>query len=159
MSPIGEPTPPVPLQTSLTALLDEASKLRGDVHSAEVARRRSGHINMGLTALLAVLVALVLAIGWQNNRLTEQTRETAAETRETNKRIADCSTPGGRCYEEGRQRTSGAIDAVVRISIFVSQCGRLWPGESGPEYDAKLTKCVAERLQAAQAQPAPSPSR
>ncbi len=142
--------PVASLRTSLAALIAESQALRGDVHTAEAARKRANQINSALLGLLVLFVALLIAIGWQGNLAIKQSRE-------TNQRIADCSTPGGTCYEEGRVRTDGAISAVVRISIFVSQCGRLWPGESGPDYDAKLYRCVMERLAQAQQLPPTTP--
>ncbi len=158
--PLGQVSPAVAaLRESLTLVLDESRALRVDVAAAEEARRqeerttrRTGHINMVLTVVVAVLVALVLAIGWQNNRL-------ATDVADTNKIMVDCTTPGGRCYEQGRVRTDSAVSSVVRISVFVSQCGRLWPGESGPDYDRKLEQCVAAKLaQAVQRTPAPTPA-
>ncbi len=153
--------PPMPpaeaeLRRQLDSILDEAQRLRGDVHTAELARKRATKINIVVLAVLAGFVGMLLAIGYQNNQL-------ATQTSKTNAAIEDCSTPGGKCYEEGQARTAAAVAALTKISIYVSQCGRLYPGESGPEYDAKIERCVAERLAAAQAgavpQPSPSSSR
>lgn len=137
------------LTVPLRGLLAEAEELRSAVHAAEEARRRANRINLGVLAVVAMLVAALVVIGWQNNRLSR-------EVKQTNERVAGCTTPGERCYEEGRTRTSGAVAAVVRISVFVSQCGRLYPGESGPEYDRKLERCVADKLAAATPAPAAS---
>lgn len=141
------------LRASLESLIAESQALRADVHGAEVARKRANQINLGVLALLALFTALLVAIGWQNNQVIGQVRA-------TNNTLVDCTTPGGGCYQQGRARADGAVSAVVRISIFVSQCGRLWPGESGPEYDRKLTQCVMDRLAQAQAEgsPVPAPS-
>ncbi len=139
-----------PLATAITGhlanIIEESRGLRGDVRAAEAARRRATRFNLAILAILGVGLLGVAALGWQNNQLAQQQRE-------TNRRMADCTTPGGRCYEEGRTRTEGAVSAVVRISVYVSQCGRLYPGESGPEYDKKLQACVSERLAAAAGQP------
>lgn len=134
----------------LEKIIAESKGLRGDVRDAERARRRAGRFNLAVLAVLAVSLMAVAGLGWQNNQLAQRQDE-------TNRRMADCTTPGGRCYEEGRARTSGAIAAVVRISVYVSQCGRLYPGESGPEYDKKLDACVAAKLAAAT--PGPTPPR
>lgn len=152
-TPPIRPEPPAveQLRASLSALIAESQALRQDVHGAEVARKRANQINLGVLGLLALFVALLVAIGWQNNQVIQRVDE-------TNDQVASCTTPGGACYEQGRTRTDGAVSAVVRISIYVSQCGRLYPGESGPEYDAKLQKCVMDRLAQAQAAAAPTPS-
>lgn len=149
LRPGGEPSAVESLRASLAALIAESQALRSDVHGAEQARKRANQINLGVMALLAIFTALLVAIGWQNNQVIQRVDE-------TNDQVASCTTPGGTCYEQGRTRTSGAISAVVQISIFVSQCGRLYPGESGPAYDLKLQQCVMERLAQAQATPQPS---
>jgi hypothetical protein len=139
------------LRRSLADLITESQALRQDVHSAEVARKRANQINSAVLVLLAGFVAMVLVIGWQNNKVISQVQA-------TNNTLADCTTPGRACYEEGQKRTAAAVSALTKISIYVSQCGRLYPGESGPEYDRKVERCVAERLAAAVAAPAPSAS-
>lgn len=143
--PPGKPATEL-LAESLAGVLAVARGLRDDVHKAEQARRRANVINLFVLSLLAVLVVFLTTVAWQNNRLTTQVRATSTV-------LADCTTPGRACYEEGRARGDAAISAVVRISIFVSQCGRLWPGESGPEYDRKIEACVTERLKRAVEQP------
>jgi hypothetical protein len=147
--PPAQGSPAEALRASLESLIAESQALRSDVHGAEVARKRANQINLGVLALLALFVALLIAIGWQNNQVVNQVQQ-------TNDQMANCTTPGRQCYEQGRARTDGAVSSVVRISIFVSQCGRLWPGESGPDYDRKLQACVMERLRLAQAAPQPS---
>lgn len=139
------------LRASLESLIAESQALRSDIHGAEQARRRANQINLGVLLVLALFVSMVLVIGWQNNRVISQVRE-------TNNRVADCTTAGGQCFEDGRRRTGGAIDAITRISIYVALCARLYPGESGPAFDAKMEKCVADRLAKAQASPSPGPT-
>jgi hypothetical protein len=146
-----EPRPPSPIEALLGRVEVELPALRSDLFGAEQARKRANRINVGILAVLAIFVAMVLVIGWQNNKVLGQVQQ-------TNNRVADCTTAGGRCYEDGRQRTGAAISTLTRISIYVSQCGRLFPGESGPQYDAKIEACVAERLARAQTQTPPSPS-
>jgi hypothetical protein len=141
------------LGRSLSDLVAESQALRSDVQVAEQARRRATVVNLALLGLLVLFVALLGAVSWQNNRLIEQVEK-------TNSTMADCTTPGGRCYEEGSRRTSGAINDIVWASVYMAQCSRLYPGEVGPAYDRKLEACVTERLQQAaegrQNQPPPS---
>lgn len=149
--PSPEPVPK-PLGVSLTELIKESQALRGDVHGAEAARRRAGRVNLALLAVFAVLVAVLLAVTMQNYRLAHRIGE-------TNARMADCTTPGGRCYEESRRRTGTAIADIIRAQIFMAECSRLYPGEAGPTYDRKLEACVTERLAGPELQrPTPNPS-
>jgi hypothetical protein len=141
----GTPPAVAALRKSLTDLVAESQALRGDVRSAETARRRASQINLGLLGLLILFVGLLVAIGWQGN-------QAIAASRETNRRIADCSTPGGACYEEGRELTAAAINDILLVSIYMAECARLFPGEAGPEYDRKLEACIYQRL----SQPPPS---
>lgn len=160
--PIGRPpgagdVPPnvESLRRSLTDLVAESQALRVDVNSAETARRRANTINLTAVGLLLLFVVMISAVSWQNNQLAKQVNR-------TNDRMADCTTPGGTCYETSQRRVSGAIADIVRASVFMNQCARLWPNESGPDYDRKLEKCVNDRLaQAArnrQDNPSPRPS-
>lgn len=132
-------TPAGRLLPTLDALVDEAKALRADLDTAEIDRRRASAINLTATALLAALVVLLLLLSWQTNRVGH-------EAQDTNKRIADCTTVGGKCYEETRARTGGAVQNIIRAELFMAECARLYPSEAGPAYDQKLEACVAERL-------------
>jgi hypothetical protein len=149
---------PSALQKSLTDLITESQELRSDVHGAERARRRAGTINLALLGVLVAFVGLLLVVTFQNNRLSHRVTE-------TNTRMADCTTPGGRCYDEGRTRSSAAIADLIRSQMFMAECARLFPDEAGAAYDAKLEACVLERLNGptvrtpAAPGPSPAPSR
>lgn len=136
-------TPPESMADALRPILDEAEGLRADVHVAEAARKRLAKYNLGLLVLLVILVGIVIAIGAQNVSLTH-------EVAKTNATLKDCTVPGGTCYKESGARTGKAIADLIRADSIVSECARLWPGESGAAYDAKLEACVYTRL----AQPA-----
>lgn len=148
------------LRLSLAALVAESQALRADVHTAEVARRRATQINMLFLGLLVLFVAMLAAIGLQGSRVIN-------EVERTNAIMADCTTPGGQCYTESQVRTGRAIADIVRVSVYMSQCSRLYPDESGPEFDRKLEACVVERLRSdsdflpvpgGRATPTPTPS-
>ncbi len=141
------PTPVQVLESQLAAVLEEAKSLRNDVQKAERARRRGSLISAGLLALLLVFTGGLAFIGAQSYKTADK--------------LADCTMPGGKCYAQAQSQQVRAISAVTRISVLVSQCGRLFPGEAGPEYDKKLEQCVAERLAEAMnppTTPGPQPS-
>lgn len=147
------------LRQSLADLITESQALRTDVRDAERARRRASQINLAVLGLLALFVALLIAIGWQGNKVIGQVHK-------TNETMADCTTPGGECYERSRQRTGDAIGDIIRANLYMAECARLFPGEAGPNFDRKLEECVYGRLaEAAKARaetptptPAPRPS-
>jgi cell division protein FtsB len=138
------------LSASLKALIEGTQALRVDMKVAERNRRRTNMINMGLLAIVMLFVGLLVGLAWQGNR-------NIAETRKVNEQLADCTTPGGKCYANAQAQQVRAIGALTSVSIYVSQCGRLWPGESGPDYDRKIEACVRQRLVDAAQQPLPTP--
>lgn len=138
------------LSEYLTKLAADAEGLRTDVHNAEQARRRANTIGLALMGVLGFLMLVILVVAAQNNAI-------ASQTRQTNARIAACTTAGGKCYEDGKTRTGAAVGDIVKASVYVAECSRLHPGESGPTFDAFLEKCVAGKLAKA-SPPAPVPS-
>jgi hypothetical protein len=168
MTPMTEPDRPpllgvAALSDSLKALIAESVALRTDVAAAERARlhaerarRRENQIGLVLIGLSAVLMLVVAGIGWQGYQI-------ARDTRATNEKVVDCTTPGGVCYQQGQARTGQAVDAVLKASVFVAECSRLRPGDSGPVFDAALEQCVAAKLSSHRPgtpvpTPAPTPS-
>lgn len=142
--------PAAALKKSLAELIEESQRLRLDVQNDMESRRRATKVAVALLGLLSLFTALMLVLAWQNNQVLD-------EVNRTGDTVADCTTAGGKCYEEGRARTGQAIQDILNVSIFMAECARLYPGESGPEYDKKLERCIYERLQAQNA-PTPSPS-
>jgi hypothetical protein len=110
------------LGKSLADLVAESQALRGDIHNAEQARRRASRVNLGLTMLLVAFVVALLAVGWQNNRLSHQVAA-------TNATLADCTVTGGKCYEEGKART-GAQPEVG--GLCRRPAGRVQPAGGHP---------------------------
>lgn len=140
------------LRSSLAALIEESQSLRADVRTAEQARRRNAAVNTGVLIVFAIVIAMLIG-------MTAQTNQLAREVRDADGRIVDCSTAGGRCYEDGRARTGQAVNSILLADIYMAECARLRPNESGPAFDAYLEQCVRAKLSAATKQsPSPSPS-
>lgn len=123
----------------LSKISVDAESLRIDVHNAEQARRRATAVSFVLMCVLGLLMLFVLFVANQNNAIADQTRQ-------TNARMADCTTPGGTCYTEGAKRTGEAIGSILRAQIALGECTRLYPGEAGPAFDEKLRECVYDRI-------------
>lgn len=145
------------MRTNLAAVIAESQALRDDVRVAEQGRKRSMAVASGLLVLLIVLVGMAVVVAAQNNKTVHKVNAVAQQ-------MSDCTTPGGQCYQQGADRYAHAIEDVIRAEIFMAECARLYPGEVGPSYDAKLEACVYGRLAKAAeerriaANPAPSPS-
>ncbi len=97
-----------------------------------------------------VLVAIaVLLIGGQLSltiRFEQERKERSAANIENlrrieaiNERIADCTTAGGDCYEQGQKRTGAVLVEVTRIQILVDLCGRVADNDTL----AEMERCVA----------------
>lgn len=144
------------LRDALSPLITESKALRTDMRASDAIQRRRIMINLGGLAVVGLLVFWLAVMVYQNNQLSQQLNNVTAQ-------IADCTTAGGTCYEQGSSRTSTAIGDIIAANVFMAECARLFPGEVGPAYDKKLEKCVYDRLtqaaaQRAQASPSPSPS-
>ncbi len=149
----GGGTPAEALRQSLADLVAESKNLRGDVAKDAAERRRANRLNLAFLAVITGFVLGSVILVWQNNHLSHQVNDLTQQ-------MADCTTPGGNCYTKANERTGSAIADIVRAEIYMAQCARLFPGESGPSYDTKLEACVYERLAdpARKRSPAPSPS-
>jgi hypothetical protein len=154
VSPLPPPAPAVgALQTSLSELIRESQKLRTDVHNAEALRaekiaqiRRENLINLVVIGILALFMLMVLAIAWQSNRIAHDTKRNADT-------LIDCTTPGGRCYEEGRARTGEAVAVLQGVQLYIVECSRALPVPEyppGPAFDRKFESCVQAKVTAAQ---------
>jgi hypothetical protein len=86
------------LGRALNALTGELKALREDVQADARARVRKQHTIM---AVLIVLVGGLALVGL----MSVQNRQIAQQTKATNATIADCTSPGGRCYRASQART------------------------------------------------------
>lgn len=99
-----------------------------------------GRLVKWLTWALGILLALgmgsvVLISQYELQRLGS----VAADTKRNSDRLVDCTTPGGKCYEQGRSTTSGAVGTINRVAITVEYCA----GHLGPSATiAALNACV-----------------
>lgn len=124
--------------------------------TADSARRQNQFV-LALLAVVAVLVASLLTIVVQNRLRSNQNAEILRQTAQTSARIADCTTVGGACYEQGVARQSDAIRTLVRAIIYVAPCSQI------TDTDEELEDCVMRRLlepspaPGASATPAPTP--
>ena len=89
---------------------------------------------------LAVAIAVLLAYLTVNSQVElQQLSKVAKDTKTNSERLVDCTTPGGKCYEQGRSTTSGAIGTINRIAITIEYCA----GHLGPTATiAALNACV-----------------
>lgn len=85
-----------------------------------------------VTALLSALVVMLLGIGYTviavrhsqiDSRSTLHTASDAAKSAErTSRRIEDCTTPGGVCFERVQKQTSGAVAGINTLTVRATAC-------------------------------------
>lgn len=86
---------------------------------------------------LGVLAAAVSILF--NIYLSLKTQQIALDTRRGADRLVDCTTPGGKCFEQGRSATSGAIGTINKATIATVYCNN----NLGPKATiAQLSSCV-----------------
>jgi hypothetical protein len=141
----------------LQSLLTESQRLRNDVQERERRQRKTNILMAGGIAIaLVMLIALII--------LLVQSRQRGADTRAlvrsgniTSEQIADCTKPGGACYERGKQQTAAALQQLLNAQIIVQNCADI------TDTEAQLRVCVSRRLAdpagpQPSADPVPSPS-
>ncbi len=122
------------------AALEEATRvtkeLRNDVHDYTRVVRR---VQWALVAAIVTMVAVLIGVALTVKSATDVIHA-----------VADCTTEGGKCYDEGRKRTGAAVvgisDRTITGFVYTNECSRLWPDQSGPTYNAKLEACVKSKL-------------
>ena len=155
MSDPGRQTANSALTEMLAPLIEEARGLREAVHDDNVQRRRELRRVLVVGVILSVMMLLMLGLFWQNQQRAQQSRQVIRQSADTSQRIADCTTPGGQCYEQGSKRTAGAVNAILYIDVCVARN----PQASLDELRACAAKVAAEDARAhPQPQPEPQPS-
>lgn len=135
---------PAHLSDAINNLADLARELAEEVRNDRRDRRRATRWLLGLSTVAVLLLVGLGVLGVQTAQLAT--------------RIEDCTTAGGRCYEDGRSRTRDAVGQIIdggtRAVVFTHLCMRDHPEAR----DAQIEACVAERMKRPPAAaPAPTP--
>jgi len=135
----------------LNALLGESQRLRADVRERERRQRRlMAVIGIGVVLCL-VLVGGVMVLLVQGRQRGNDTRALLRTNAATNERIADCTTVGGKCYEEGTKRSAAFIQLLLQGQKQIALC------RSESDTSTELEKCIDKAL-AAMTAPSPTAS-
>lgn len=81
-----------------------------------------------LSAVLVVILTIVFLNSEENHKGVQ--------------RLLDCTTPGGVCYQQGRDSQSGAVGTINRITVVAVYCAKL-PGNTTL---AQIQACVELNL-------------
>jgi Tfp pilus assembly protein PilN len=135
----------------LTALLGESQRLRADVRDRERRQRRLMGLIAATVVVCLVLVTSVMVLLVQSRQRGNDTRALLRTNAATNERIADCTTVGGKCYEEGSKRSAAFIQLLLQGQKQIALC------RSESDTSAELEKCIDKAL-AAMTAPSPTAS-
>lgn len=135
----------------LSALLSESQRLRADVRERERRQRRLMGLIAAATVLCLVLVTSVVVLLAQGRQRGNDTRALLRTNAATNERIADCTTVGGKCYEEGNKRSAVVIQLLLSAIEEIAICNKA-------SDNATEARACADRALAKLGVAAPSPS-
>jgi hypothetical protein len=133
----------------LAPLVSEARDLRAVVAADGAARRKENQRLLALFLALAAMVLLLLVVVVQNRQRSSENSEILRKSAENSAQIKDCTTVGGKCYQEGARRTGAVLEELRRTNVYIAQCSRV------TKTDAELEKCVDAKLAAEAATPPP----
>jgi hypothetical protein len=105
---------------------------------------RAGLMLKAATVALAVAVGVVLAMIVIGQAVQlQKLGKIASDTRVGTERLVDCTTPGGKCYEQGRSTTTGAVGSINKVTVATVYCsGKLGPKATIDQLNACVTTLV-----------------
>lgn len=132
----GTTTPEAALKDLLGTFQAEAAATRAAIDVHENNRRRQNQWALAIISVMAVIMLMVLGILLQNRQKSDQSRQILRNNAVVSQQIADCTTAGGECYEQGRKQSAAAIQQLIQSNVIVAACARK------TSTDAELTRCV-----------------
>lgn len=134
----------------LKALLGESQRLRADVRERERRQRRLMGLIAAATVICLILVISVTVLLVQSRQRGNDTRALLRTNAATSQQIADCTTAGGKCYEEGTKRSAALIQLLLQGQKQIALC------RADSDTREELEKCIDEALAAMTTRPAPT---
>jgi hypothetical protein len=96
----------------LGPLRAEAERTRLAIEDRTRQQRRIATLLIAFMLVMLFLFLLELGILIQNRQRSAQARQTLDTSAKVAAQIADCTTPGGTCYNAGQARTGAAIQRL-----------------------------------------------
>jgi len=125
--------------------------LRTDVHLRAVQQRKATRIALAAMMVALLLLGIQLAILIQNRERANESRALIRDNYSASQQIADCTTAGGKCYQESSKRSAAAVQQLLLGQKAIALCSQ------ASDTTAELDECIDKAL-AAMMRPAPSSS-
>lgn len=125
--------------------------------------RRATRAAFATRALLLVVAMLLIAVFWllvevttDTNRIVEGVEAQQdlnsgyiANSKDTLDRVVDCTEPGGKCFNEGAERTAEAVGNIGRLSVYAAACAadRRLVDQTLEERADEIEKCVTQLIE------------
>lgn len=132
----------------IAPLVEEAHQLRAVVQADGAQRRRESRQMMAIVVVALLMVAGLGVLILQDRQRRAQNAQILRQNAETSRQIADCTTAGGKCYEQSQRRSAAIVGNMVESNLLIARCAK-----STSTAEA-LDACVAAGL----AKPRPAPS-
>jgi hypothetical protein len=124
----------------LQSLLSESKQLRADVKEREQRNRRMGVLIIVALAVSLVMIVAVVVLLVQSRARSADSRALLRANAETSRRIADCTTAGGQCYEQGAKRSGTAIRQLIQAQVEIAACHQV------SDTERELRTCLDDAL-------------
>lgn len=108
-------------------------------------------IVLGVVAIVGLL-SVAAIIGAVNSTLIRQSQVTNTTTLNNSSRVLelveDCTTPGGECYQRGRENTAGAVGDIGRVTVLAAACAASIEDAnlSVPARADLIQRCIVDNL-------------
>lgn len=128
----------------LTSELVNVVTADGEQRRKESAQQRKATRLIAAAIVVAIVVLAGLAfLVVQDTQRRAQSRDLVRQNAETSQRIADCTTAGGQCYEDGARRSGAAIAELIRAQAAVGRC--TVSEDTVAEYDLCVKRALTPR--------------
>ena len=119
-------------------------------------QRQAAWLGIVLACVVAFVTIITSAIiGAVNSTMIREQQTTNTRTLDSTDRtlrlVEDCTTPGGECYERGRESTADAVGDIGRVTVLAAACAAsIEDREIGvPARAALIQDCIVAQLDTA----------
>lgn len=93
--------------------------------------------------LLLVFIGLMLAgIAGGLGTIAVQNNQVLLNVQTGTDRLVDCTTPGGKCYEQGSRSQSAAVKTINEMSVYAAYCAHKPDNDTVQE----IKSCIEQEL-------------